>query len=292
MRLFLVLLLLLLYSLSAAYVDKIYISLRQCLCLEPQWLYLDVKAHISSTGDSPLNLTLQWFDGGWGGACLLGPGPDVYNICSVPRSSSAVALVLYQNGREVDRVEIWGLRPVNASCVAVPELRVLNKTTQYEPPLAVVTVKSTMVRNMTAYFQASGYTAARSISIRGLNPCDDYVVKLFYYLPSPSPWRIAIYGDLTTVLTTTETVTTTATATKVVTSTVTVEKTTTATVTTTVTITETRAEEHTATVTHTVTGVEVVREVDLRGVVLAFLGVAMLGVSLIIFIISEKRRRV
>ncbi|MEM4652353.1 MAG: hypothetical protein QW086_11125, partial [Pyrobaculum sp.] len=139
MRLFLVLLLLL-YSLSAAYVDKIYISLRQCLCLEPQWLYLDVKAHISSTGDSPLNLTLQWFDGGWGGACLLGPGPDVYNICSVPRSSSAVALTLYQNGREVDRVEIWGLRPANASCVAVPELCVLNKTTQYESPLAVVTV--------------------------------------------------------------------------------------------------------------------------------------------------------
>jgi carbohydrate-binding DOMON domain-containing protein len=99
---------------------------------------------------------------------------------------------------------------------------------------------------------------------------------------------------LATVLTTTETVTTTATATKVVTSTVTVEKTTTATVekTTTVTITETKAEDHTATVTYTVTGVEVVREVDLRGVVLAFLGVAMLGVSLIIFIISEKRRRV
>jgi hypothetical protein len=212
----------------------------------------------------------------------------------VPRSSSAVALTLYQNGLEIDRVEIWGLRPVNASCVAVPELRVLNKTTQYEPPLAVVAVKSTMVRNMTAYFQASGYTAARSISIRGLNPCDDYVIKLFYYLPSPSPWRIAIYGDLATVLTTTETVTTTATATKVVTSTATVEKTTTATVekTTTVTITETRVEEHTATVTHTVTGVEVVREVDFRSVVLAFLGVAMLGVSLIIFIISEKRRRV
>jgi hypothetical protein len=163
----------------------------------------------------------------------------------------------------------------------VPELRVLNKTTQYEPPLAIV-------------FQASGHTAARSISIRGLNPCDDYVIKLFYYLPSPSPWRIAIYGDLATVLTTTETVTTTATATKVVTSTATVEKTTTATVekTTTVTITETRAEEHTATVTYTVTDVEVVREVDFRSVVLAFLGVAMLGVSLIIFIISEKRRRV
>jgi hypothetical protein len=204
----------------------------------------------------------------------------------VPRSSSAVALALYQNGREIDRVEIWGLRPANASCVAVPELRVLNKTTQYEPPLAVVAVKSTMVRNMTAYFQASGYTAARSISIRGLNPCDDYVIKLFYYLPSPSPWRIAIYGDLATVLTTTETVTTTATATKVVTSTVTVEKT------TTVTITETKAEDHTATVTYTVTGVEVVREVDFRSVVLAFLGVAMLGVSLIIFIVSEKRRRV
>jgi hypothetical protein len=281
MRLFLVLLPLLLFSLSAAYVDKIYISLRQRLCLEPQ-----VKAHISSTGDSPLNLTLQWFDGGWGGACLLGPGPDVYNMCSVPRSSSAVALTLYQNGLEIDRVEIWGLRPVNASCVAVPELRVLNKTTRYEPPLAVVAVKSTMVLNLTAYFQASGYTAARSISIRGLNPCDDYVIKLFYYLPSPSPWRIAIYGDLATVLTTAETVTTTATATKVVTSTVTVEKT------TTVTITETRVEEHTATVTYTVTGVEVVREVDFRSVVLAFLGVAMLGVSLIIFIVSEKRRRV
>jgi len=193
-----------------------------------------------------------------------------------------VALTLYQNGWEVDRVEIWGLRPANASCVAVPELRVLNKTTQYEPPLAV---KSTMVRNMTVYFQASGYTAARSISIRGLNLCDDYVVKLFYYLPSPSPWRIAIYGDLAAVLTTTETVTTTATATKKVTSTVTVEKTTTATVekTTTVTITETRVEEHTATVTHTVTGVEEVREVDFRSIVLAFLGVAMLGVSLIIF---------
>jgi len=205
-----------------------------------------------------------------------------------------VALALYQNGREVDRVEIWGLRPVNASCVAVPELRVLNKTTQYEPPLAVVAVKSTMVRNMTVCFQTSGYVAARSISIRRLNPCDDYVVKLFYYLPSPSPWRIAIYGDLATVLTTTETVTTTATATKVVASTVTVEKTTTATVekTTTVTITETKAEEHTATVTYTVTGVEVVREVDFRSVVLAFLGVAMLGVSLIIFIISKKRRRV
>ena len=193
-----------------------------------------------------------------------------------------MALTLYQNGWEVDRVEIWGLRPANASCVAVPELRVLNKTTQYEPPLAV---KSTMVRNMTVYFQASGYTAARSISIRGLNLCDDYVVKLFYYLPSPSPWRIAIYGDLAAVLTTTETVTTTATATKKVTSTVTVEKTTTATVekTTTVTITETRVEEHTATVTHTVTGVEEVREVDFRSIVLAFLGVAMLGVSLIIF---------
>jgi hypothetical protein len=74
-----------------------------------------------------------------------------------------VTLTLYQNGRGVDRVEIWGLRPVNASCVAVPELRVLNKTTQYEPPLAVI-------------FQASGYTATRSISIRGLNPCGDYVV--------------------------------------------------------------------------------------------------------------------
>jgi hypothetical protein len=148
----------------------------------------------------------------------------------VPRSSSAVALALYQNGREIDRVEIWGLRPANASCVAVPELRVLNKTTLYEPPLAVVAIKSTMVRNMTAYFQASGYTAARTISIRGLNPCDDYVVKLFYYLPSPSPWRITIYGDLATVSTTTETVTTTATATRVITSTVTVEKTTTATV--------------------------------------------------------------
>ena len=88
--------------------------------------------------------------------------------------------------------------------------------------------------------------------------------------------------------------TTTATATKVVTSTVTVEKTTTATVekTTTVTLTETRAEEHTATVTYTVTGVEVVREVGFRSVFLAFLGVAMLGVSLIIFIVSEKRRRV
>jgi len=36
----------------------------------------------------------------------------------------------------------------------------------------------------------------------------------------------------------------------------------------------------------------VVREVDFRSVVLAFLGVAMLGVSLIIFIVSEKRRRV
>ena len=205
-----------------------------------------------------------------------------------------MALTLYQNGREIDRVEIWGLRPVNASCVAVPELRALNETTRYEPPLAVVAIKSTMVRNMTAYFQASGYTAARFISIRGLNPCDDYVIKLFYYLPSPSPWRIAIYGDLATVLTTTETVTTTATATKVVTSTVTVEKTTTATVekTTTVTITETKAEEHTATVTYTVTDVEVVREVDFRGVVLAFLGVAMLGVSLIIFIMGEKRRRV
>ena len=162
MRLFLVPLPLSLFSLSAAYVDKIYISLRQCLCLEPQWLYPDVKAHISSTGNSPLNLTLQWFDGGWGGACLPGPGPDVYNICSVPRSSTAVALTLYQNGREIDCVEIWGLRPANASYVAVPELRVLNKTTQYEPPLAVVAVKSTMVRNMTAYFQASGYTAARS----------------------------------------------------------------------------------------------------------------------------------
>ncbi len=68
----------------------------------------------------------------------------------------------------------------------MPELRVLNKTTLYEPPLAVVAVKSTMVRNMTAFFQASGYTAARSISIRGLNPYDDYVIKLFYYLPSPS----------------------------------------------------------------------------------------------------------
>ena len=203
-----------------------------------------------------------------------------------------MVLVLYQNGLEIDHVEIWGLRPVNASCVAVPELRILNKTTQYEPPLAVVAVKSTMVRNMTAYFQASGYTAARSIPIRGLNPCDDYVIKLFYYLPSPSPWRIAIYGDLAAVLTTTETVTTTATATKVVTSTATVEKTATATVTTTVTITETRVEEHTATATHTVTGVEVVREVDFRSVVLAFLGVAMLGVSLIIFIISKKRRRV
>jgi hypothetical protein len=74
MRLFLVFLHLLFFSLSAAYMDKIYISLRQCLCLQPQWLYLDVKAHISSTGNSPLNLTLQWFDGGWGGACLLGPG--------------------------------------------------------------------------------------------------------------------------------------------------------------------------------------------------------------------------
>jgi len=148
-----------------------------------------------------------------------------------------VALTLYQNGREIDRVEIWGLRPVNASCVAVPELRALNETTRYEPPLAVVAIKSTMVRNMTAYFQASGYTAARFISIRGLNPCDDYVIKLFYYLPSPSPWRIAIYGDLAAVLTTTETVTTTATATKVVTSTVTVEKTTTATVEKTTTVT-------------------------------------------------------
>jgi hypothetical protein len=62
--------------------------------------------------------------------------------------------------------------------------------------------------------------------------------------------------------------------------------------TTTATITETRVEEHTATVTRTVTGVEIVREVDFRSVVLAFLGVAMLGVSLIIFIISEKRKRV
>ncbi len=42
--------------------------------------------------------------------------------------------------------------------------------------------------------------------------------------------------------------------------------------TTTITTTETRVEEHTATVTHTVTDVEVVREVDFRGVVLAFLG--------------------
>jgi hypothetical protein len=105
----------------------------------------------------------------------------------VPLSSSAVALTLYQNGLEIDRVEIWGLRPVNASCVAVPELRVLNKATRYEPPLAVVAVKSTMVLNLTACFQASGYTAARSVSIRELNPCDDYVAKLFYYLPSPSP---------------------------------------------------------------------------------------------------------
>jgi hypothetical protein len=64
MRQFLVLLPLLLFSLSAAYVDKTHISLRQRLCLEPQWLYLEVKAHISSTGDSLLNLTLQWFDGG------------------------------------------------------------------------------------------------------------------------------------------------------------------------------------------------------------------------------------
>jgi hypothetical protein len=47
--------------------------------------------------------------------------------------------------------------------------------------------------------------------------------------------------------------------------------------TTTATITETRVEEHTATVTLTVTGVEIVREVDFRSVVLAFLGVAMLG---------------
>jgi hypothetical protein len=188
MRLFLVLLPLLLFSLSAAYVDKIYISLRQCLCLEHQWFYLDVKAHISSTGDSPLNLTLQWFDRGWGGACLLGQVPDVYNICSVPLSSSAVVPALYQNGREIDRVEIRGLRPVNASCVAAPELRVLSKTTRYEPPLAVVVVKSTMVLNLTAYFQASGHTAARSTSMPGLNPCDDYVVKLFYYLPSPSSW--------------------------------------------------------------------------------------------------------
>lgn len=85
MRLFLVLLPLLLFSLSAAYVDKLYISLRQRLCLKPQRLYPEVKAHISSTGDSPLNLTLQWFDGGWGGARLLGPGPDIYNICSVWR---------------------------------------------------------------------------------------------------------------------------------------------------------------------------------------------------------------
>jgi len=55
-------------------------------------------------------LTLQWFDGGWGGACILGPGPEVYNICSVPRSSSAVALTLYQNSREVDRIKIWDLK--------------------------------------------------------------------------------------------------------------------------------------------------------------------------------------
>ncbi|MFZ8842115.1 MAG: hypothetical protein ACO2PM_24945 [Pyrobaculum sp.] len=43
LRLFHFLLPLLLFSLYAAYVDKIYISLRQCLCLKPQWLYLEVK---------------------------------------------------------------------------------------------------------------------------------------------------------------------------------------------------------------------------------------------------------
>jgi hypothetical protein len=37
----------------------------------------------------------------------------------MPRSSSAATLTLYQNGREVDRAEIWGLRLVNASCIAV-----------------------------------------------------------------------------------------------------------------------------------------------------------------------------
>ncbi|ACB39773.1 hypothetical protein [Pyrobaculum neutrophilum] len=265
---------------TAGYIDRASISLRQCLCMAPQWLYLDVYAHVWGP---PADIKLYWYDGGWRGPCDVGRGVEAYNICSVPYGASAVALALYEGGREVDRIEVWGVKPGNYTCSAAPDLRVLNRTTSAYPPLVVVTLRSTAMGTLAVYFQTANFTAARALSIRGLNPCDDYVVKLYYYGVS-TPWRIRAEGNYTPVATVTHTATVTATVTTPVTVTYTTAYTSTATATVTA--------RETATVTQVYTVTEYVREVDPRSVFLAFLGVGMLALALIFFILADRRRRV
>src|SRR2546427_60174 len=131
-------------SLSATpYIDNAVIVLKRCLCMEPQWLYLDVWAHVSGGA------------GAWQGACNVGNGTEAYNICSIPYASSAVALVLYHNGVEVDRIEIWGVGPRNATCSATPMIYVLNRTTSYQRSTAVLTLRSITFNTIAAVFHSN-----------------------------------------------------------------------------------------------------------------------------------------
>lgn len=249
--------------------------------MAPQWLYLDIWAHINA--EPPVGLKLYWYDDSWKGFCNVGNGVEVYNICSVPYGVKAIALSLIQGDREVDRIEIWGIGPANVSCVVTPSLRVINRTSSIEPPMAVVSLKSTMMNNIAVYFQAYNYSVERVISIRNLNPCDDYVIRLYYYGVYP-PWRITAVGNYTPAITVTKTETTTSTIT------VSVPVTTTYTYTVVQTVTEREVVTATITTTRAYTETVFIREIDFRSIILAFLGVAMFAMSLILFMLAGKRR--
>ena len=285
----LALLALLAAAVSAAYIDGVVIALKQCLCLAPRWAYIDVWAHVAA--QKPLDVALYWFDGSWSGPCHVGTGPTAHNTCSIPLTASAVALSLLDGGEEVDRIEIWGVKIANVTaCDAQPLLEVVNKTTSYAPPSAVVTVRARWINPIQVHFAAANYTAFRSISVVDLNPCNDYVIKLWFRTPTPSPWHITLYGNYTPISPIVVTTTVTHTVTQTVTqrATETVAQTATATVTKTETLTVT----HTSERVYTTTVTEVVKEVDIRGVALAFLGVGTLGLALVVFILSGRRGHV
>ncbi|RFA96929.1 hypothetical protein [Pyrobaculum aerophilum] len=266
-------------SLSATpYIDNAVIVLKQCLCMEPQWLYLDVWAHVSGGAGA---LKLYWYDGGWQGACNVGNGTEAYNICSIPYASSAVALVLYHNGVEVDGIEIWGVGPRNATCSATPMIYVLNWTTTYQRSTAVLTLRSIMFNTIAAVFHSNNYTISKTLSIRGLNPCDDYVIKLVFHMAAPSPWKVEIVGNMSNApatITVTTTKTSTITAAEVITSTAIKA------------VAETAIRPVTVTETYTVTETKIVREADPQSVYIAALGVFALIIALAIFIVAYLRK--
>jgi len=137
-------------------------------------------------------------------------------------------------------------------------------------------------------FTAANYTVFRNMSVVDLSPCNDFVIKLWFCTSAPSPWYITLYSSYTPV----SPMVVTTTVTHTVIQTVTQCTTETVVRTATVTKTEVLSVTHISERVYTTTVTEVVKDVDVSGVALAFLGVGTLGLSLVVFILSGRRGHV